>query len=132
MYLVDTSILIDAQSARPRLKALQFQAWLVQGGEFFLTGVVYQEVLQGARDRAAFKKLERFLGTQRFVEPLHGSLSYAAAADIYARCRWSGITPRSTVDCLIAQIAVEHDMILLHDDSDYEKIQKIVPKLKTA
>lgn len=132
MYLVDTSILIDAQSARPRAKAQRFRDWLAQGGSFFLTGIVYQEVLQGARDGEAFGKLEKLLGSQRFVEPRNGAASYAAAAAIYARCRWAGITPRSTVDCLIAQIATEHQLTLLHDDSDYEHIQKVVPELKLA
>jgi predicted nucleic acid-binding protein len=36
------------------------------------------------------------------------------------------------VDCLIAQIAIEHDLVLLQDDDDYERIRKVVPALKLA
>jgi predicted nucleic acid-binding protein len=96
-------------------------------GAFYLTGIVYQEVLQGARDRDAFAKLKQLLGSQRFVQPRDGKASHAAAAEIYARCRWSGVTPRSTVDCLIAQIAIEHELVLLQDDDDYERIRTVVP-----
>jgi|JI10StandDraft_1071094.scaffolds.fasta_scaffold49533_5 predicted nucleic acid-binding protein len=36
----------------------------------------------------------------------------------------------TAIDCLIAQIAIEHDLILLHNDRDYVRIAKIVPNLK--
>lgn len=132
MFLVDTSILIDAQSAHPREKAQRFRELVARGGLFCLTGIVYQEVLQGARDREAFRKLERFLGSQRFIQPRDAKACHVAAADIYARCRWAGVTPRSTVDCLIARIAIEHDVVLLQDDGDYERIRQVVPQLQLA
>ena len=33
----------------------------------------------------------------------------------------------SSVDCLIAQIAIEHGLYLLHNDSDYDRIAQISP-----
>jgi hypothetical protein len=53
--------------------------------------------------------------------------SFAQAAKIYFQCRRKGITVRSTIDCLIAQTAIEHNLLLLHDDRDYEGIASVIP-----
>ena len=49
------------------------------------------------------------------------------AARIYFDCRRKGLTVRSAADCLIAQIALERDFSLLHDDCDFEAIGKVRP-----
>jgi predicted nucleic acid-binding protein len=46
------------------------------------------------------------------------------------RCRRKGMTIRSTIDCLIAQIAIEHDLELLHSDRDFENMVSVIPELK--
>ncbi len=53
-----------------------------------------------------------------------------ARASLYARCRRAGVTPRSTIDCLLAQIAIEHNLLLLHSDRDFPRIAAVVPELK--
>jgi predicted nucleic acid-binding protein len=52
--------------------------------------------------------------------------SYASAAKIYFKCRKKGITISSTIDCLIAQSAIENNLFLLHNDSDFDRISKVV------
>ncbi|HEY3276329.1 MAG TPA: PIN domain-containing protein [Syntrophorhabdaceae bacterium] len=42
-------------------------------------------------------------------------------------CRKKGITIRSTIDCLIAQTVLEHNLILLHSDDDFNAISKVIP-----
>jgi predicted nucleic acid-binding protein len=37
---------------------------------------------------------------------------------------------RSTIDFLIAQTAIDNDLYLLHNDSDFDRIKKVSP-LKT-
>jgi len=64
--------------------------------------------------------------------PRHGLRTYEAAADLYRRCRAAGVTVRSTVECLIAQLALEHNATLLHSDRDYERIARVEPRLKLA
>ncbi len=51
---------------------------------------------------------------------------YARAASIYFTCRRKGITVRSTIDCLIAQIALEHDLFLIHNDSDFDAMAPVI------
>jgi predicted nucleic acid-binding protein len=57
---------------------------------------------------------------------------FASAARIYSRCRKAGFTIRSTIDCLIAQIAIEQELPLLHSDRDFDQIAAIVPELVIA
>ena len=52
------------------------------------------------------------------------------AARIYYDCRRRGLTIRSTIDCYIAQLALDHDLAVLHDDRHYEAIRRVRP-LKT-
>jgi hypothetical protein len=59
------------------------------------------------------------------VFSLKGIDSYIAAAGLYRKCRKKGVTIRSTIDLLIAQIAVENDLILMHHDTDFQNIAKV-------
>lgn len=70
------------------------------------------------------------MSTQRFYHPRDPIVGYEEAARLYYRCRRSGVTLRSTVDCLIARVAIEHDVALLHDDSDFVNMGRIVSELK--
>lgn len=97
---------------------------------FGITGVIYQEVLQGAATQTDFKRLAEYLGSQSFYEPSYGLLTWQKAAELYFNCRRQGITIRSTIDCLIAQIAIENKMILLHSDLDYIRIAQVNDDLK--
>lgn len=55
--------------------------------------------------------------------------TYADAGALYARCHWKGVTPRSPHDCLIAQLAIENSVPLLHDDKDFELMARVEPAL---
>ncbi len=76
--------------------------------------------------------LSEYLGTQRFYEPRDAAESYRESARMYFRCRGAGITVRSAVDCLIARTAIEHDLVLLHGNRDFENMALVIPELKTA
>jgi predicted nucleic acid-binding protein len=54
----------------------------------------------------------------------------ARSARLFLACRSAGRTPRSSNDCLIARIAIEHELVLLHSDRDFEAIAHVEPKLK--
>ena len=99
------------------------------GYPFGITGVIYQEVLQGAASGAKFDYLSDYLGSQTFYHPRDPVGSYREAARMYFDCRRAGIIIRSAIDCLIARVAIEHDLMLLHDDRDFEKMAGVVPDL---
>lgn len=84
-------------------------------------------MLQGAASEKEYSLLDSYLRTQRFYHLMDAIESYAGAARIYMDCRKKGITVRSTIDCLIAETALEYDLLLLHSDSDFTAIAQIVP-----
>ena len=119
MILVDTSVLIDLFKGEANSAVDHLHSIIRQQVPFGITSVIYQEVLQGAKTEKEFNSLHEYLSTQRFFHPKDPLSSYAAAADIYYSCRRKGVTIRSTIDCLIAQIALEHKLLLLHSDKDF-------------
>jgi predicted nucleic acid-binding protein len=90
---------------------------------------VYQELLQGARNDKEYKLLKEYLNTLPFYELRYGKQSFENAAILYTNCRKKGITIRSTLDLLIAEIAIENDLYLLHDDNDFENLSKVYKNL---
>jgi predicted nucleic acid-binding protein len=94
---------------------------------FLLPGVCFQEVLQGARDEREWGLLEEYLGSQEMLFSPNPALTYREAARIYYDCRRRGLTIRSTVDCFIAELALEVEGTLLHNDGDFESIAQVRP-----
>jgi predicted nucleic acid-binding protein len=132
LYLVDTSAWIDYLEGRETEVAARLGEVLDLGSPFGITGVIYQEVLQGVSSQREFDDLTEYLGYQRFYHPGDAGESYGEAAYLYFRCRREGVTIRSAIDCLIARIAIEHDLLLLHNDRDFEHMAEVVPELKLA
>lgn len=132
MYLVDTSVWIDFFRERDNKATQKFYKLLDNKMPIGLTSLIYQEILQGVSSQKDFDLLNHYLITQRFYKVKHEINSYQQAAQIYLNCRKKGITIRSTIDCLIAQIAIENNLILLHNDNDLCKIKLIEPSLELA
>lgn len=129
MVLVDTTVWIDLLRAvqSPAVATLRR---LLEEGSVVTTPVVVQEILQGASNPASLQRLREHFLSLPMVEPLPGGLTYASAGELYARCRWQGLTPRSPHDCLIAQIAIDHGVALLHDDRDFAALARVDPRLQ--
>jgi predicted nucleic acid-binding protein len=127
MILVDTSVLVDFLKGSENEATQRLVDLLKKGMPFGITSFVFQEILQGAKSEQEYAQLKTYLETQRFYHPLDPVESYAKAAMIYFRCRRKGFTVRSSIDCIIAQIAIEHDFFLLHNDSDFDAIASVSP-----
>lgn len=132
MFLVDTSVWIDYFRRARNGPVERFSEILERGIPFGITGIIYQEILQGAASDRALDTLDEVLSTQRFYHPRDPVATFGDAARLYARCRRAGVTVRSTIDCLIAQVAIDNDLALLHNDGDFERIAKLVPELRLA
>lgn len=130
MYLVDTSVWIDYIKGTDTPAVEYLDVLLLTPMTVGITGLIYMEILQGANSKASFEKLQKYFSTQLFYsfeEPLP---SYEATALMLFKCRRKGITVRSSIDCLIAQCALENELILLHHDKDFVRLEKIVPQLR--
>lgn len=130
MYLVDTSVWIDYLQGRVALHVEFLDDLLGNPLAVGLSDAIYLEILQGARDTNALERLCRYFGTQRFYGFADSRQAHEAAARLYQQGRRQGITIRSTLDCLIAQCAIENDLILLHHDRDYLNLSSVVPDLR--
>ena len=130
MYLVDTSVWIDffKASANPAVERLK--EVLSTGVEIGVSTTILQEILQGTADEQQFLKYRSYFETQPIYLPRDPIRSAIAAARLYFDCRRQGITVRSSNDCLIAQTALEHGLVLLHNDEDFRQIGKVLKELK--
>jgi predicted nucleic acid-binding protein len=122
MVLVDTTVWIDffADSNEPSVTALQ---QLIENDEdLCLCGIILAEVLQGIRSDADYIKTKGYLNDLIFL-PMRKA-TFVRAAEIYRSLRKIGVPIRKPVDCMIASVAIEHDIRLLHNDRDFDYIAK--------
>jgi predicted nucleic acid-binding protein len=134
VVLVDTTVWVDFFNDRnaPHVQTLEH---LVADEEDICTcGVILAEVLQGIREDTDYSRtLSRF---DSFLFLPMDRRTFVKAAELYRSLRRRGITIRKTVDCMIAAVAIEHSIPLLHNDKDFDPIEKFcglkVLNLKTS
>ena len=117
--LVDTSVWSlalrrDAEAAEPEVHHLE-EALL--GSEVIVTtGLVLQELLQGfSGSKAQTQVIERFAALP-LLQPDRDD--YIGAARLRNACRQAGVQI-GTIDALLAQLCVRHDLTLLTTDEDF-------------
>lgn len=124
MVLVDTSVWIHVfRDATGREREVLRRA--IGRNEVVLTRFNQLELLQGTRDEQEWGLLTTYLAGQIYLEMEVGS--WSAAARTYFDLRRKGRTVRSPIDCCIAQLALEHDALLVHRDRDFEVIASVRP-----
>lgn len=124
MTILDTSLVIPFFNRGSAALAARL-ALEIGDLDLFLTSITQLEVLQGARDEAEWRKIEVFLATQDIIQP--APIVWAQAARAYFDLRRAGHTVRSPLDCVIAEIAINQNMVLLHNDRDFEAIATVRP-----
>lgn len=129
MVLVDTSVLIGFLKGHADSKTLLLEKILSRDVPFGISAYTYQEVLQGARDEAELQTLKDYLSTQRIYHLEPEAATYEMAARLYFNLRRKGVTPRSTLDILIALTAIENNLALLHNDRDFDMMAGHLPEL---
>ncbi len=122
MVLVDTSVLIAHLKGLRNPKTGLLDALLDLGIPFGISAYTFQEVLQGARNEREFKQLREYLGSQMIYSLPEGRDTHEKAARLYFDLRRGGVTVRSSIDILIALTAMENNLMLLHDDRDFDAI----------
>jgi predicted nucleic acid-binding protein len=117
--LVDTSVWSlafrrDTESLTPQVAALQ---GALSGGESIVTtGLILQELLQGFSGARAHKELiQRFAALPLIVPDRQ---DYIDAANLRNLCRRSGVQ-LGTIDSLLAQLCIRHDLTVLTTDRDF-------------
>ena len=130
MILVDTSVLIGYFKKLNGIPYEKMDYIIDNDIPYGICNYIYQELLQGSGNEKEYKLLKEFLETLPFYNLLYGKQSFENAALIYINCRKNGITIRSTLDLIIAEIAIENNLYLLHNDTAFTNISKINKSLK--
>lgn len=91
-------------------------------GDLATCEVVQMEVLAGARDEAHLRGLRQLLARATLL-PMYRT-DYEGAAALYRRCRREGATVRSTLDCLVAAVAIRNGVPVLHNDRDFDALAR--------
>ena len=118
--IVDTTVWIDFFRGNDTPTTEMLQQMLNAGEDICICGVILTEVLQGIREDAEHKEVASRFETFLFL-PMHHQ-TFVNAAQLYRTLRRRGITIRNAVDCMIAAVAIEHDVPLLHNDRDFNPI----------
>ncbi len=132
MILVDTSVLIDYLKGNSNEPTELLDTIIENGLSFGICNFVYQEILQGVKTEQEFDSLKEYLQALPFYELKFGTQSYENTALLNFCCRRAGITIRSTIDLLIAQIAIENNLYLLHNDKDFDFLANVISELKIS
>lgn len=122
MLLIDTSIWINMFRDRSGQVRQQLET-LIANREILLTRFTQLELLQGSLNEQEWRILSTYLEVQNYVE--FTPSSWQASARIYYDLRRQGLTVHSPIDCCIAQAALENDLLLIHNDQDFETIAQV-------
>ena len=121
---VDTSVWSlalrrDAEADVPEVRALKNA--LTEGWQIVTTGLVLQELLQGfSGPKSNADIIDRFTAVP-FIAP--DRADHIAAANLRNTCRRSGVQV-GTVDAILAQLCIRHQMILLSTDNDFRNMAR--------
>ena len=129
MVLVDTTVWIDFFADRPQPHVAALQKLIEEDADLCVCGVILAEVLQGIRSDAQCRKTKDYFESL-ILMPMRRT-TYEKAAALYRSLRKKGVTIRKPIDCMIASVAIEHALPLLHNDRDFDQIAKH-SKLKTV
>ncbi|SRR6266571_2920221 len=122
MVLVDTSVWVDYFNGAPSRQTGQLDKLLLQG-PVAIGDLILAEVLQGFRLERDYRRARSLLLDLPF-EVLGGRDIALKAADNYRALRHHGVTVRKTIDVIIATACVVKGFTLLHDDRDFDPMER--------
>ena len=124
---VDTSVWSlalrrDTQSEHAAVAVLRRA--LLDGDTIVTTGIVVQKLLQGFSGAKDQTRIIERLQVLPLLNP--GRETHIQAAMLRNLCRRNGVQI-GTIDALIAQLCIEHDLALLTADKDFAHAARFVP-----
>lgn len=123
MYLVDTSIWIHALRPSGQTAIRSLLKPLIINGDTAITDWIILELMTGLRTPERQESLLEWLTpiTRLAFDPSWWPVAWEHAA----RLRQRGVTP-AAADCLIATVALQGQIPLIHCDKDFEAMKPIL------
>jgi len=122
--IVDTSVWIDFFNGHPSSQAQRLTQAIEDNEPISLPGLLLTEILLGLQNDDEAKRIAQLLEAFHDV-PEPSRADHMAAAALYRACRTKGVTIRSTVDCVIAQLCLRDGQALLAKDRDFDRIAEL-------
>lgn len=129
MILVDTSVWIDFFKGTRSKHHLALHQLIEEGEDIAIADIILTEILQGIKSDRHFRQVKSYLlGFP--IYSLKAVNSYVEAAQIYRQAQKKGLTIRRPLDCIIARIAIENDLVLFHNDRAFDAIARTTQELQ--
>ena len=124
MFVVDTSVWVLAAGRRATVEDY------AESENIAVTPPIIQEFLRGASDEARFELARAMFRDLQILDAPMPLERFEEAARLYMLCRDEGVTVRKSYDCLIAATAIAYRATVVHRDSDFDHIARVLPALK--
>ena len=121
MIVVDSSVWIDYFNGRPTAEADSLGS--LPTPQLVIGDLIMTEVLQGFASETDFRGVERVFAGLEF-RAMGGREIAIAAARNHRTLRARGVTPRSTIDTIIATFCIAGGHDLLHCDRDFDPFEQ--------
>jgi len=122
LVIVDSSVWIDAFNGVISWQVKELSN--IVGKENILLGdFILTEVLQGVHNDEDFNAIKSALNEFPCITLLNKEIAIKSAEN-YRTLRKMGITIRKTIDIIIATFCIENKFTLLHNDRDFDPIEK--------
>ena len=121
LILVDTSVWIDFFDHPHSPHAKELKRLIEADADICLIDINLTEILQGIKDEKMFDLVKSYLTKFPIIRTINLDI-FIQAANIYRACRRKGKTVSTTVDGIIAAVAIENSLLLFHKDKDFDSI----------
>ncbi len=121
--IFDSSVWVDFLNGKNTSKTKLLLEHLNNDEEINICPLIIQEILQGIRDDNHYKNIKKLLFRLKLLD-LGFYETAIGAADIYRSMRKKGATIRKINDCYISFFAVKFNLLLVHNDKDFDVIAK--------
>jgi len=124
VIVADTSVWIDyfrgvAASHTDLLDRALSESHIIIGD------LIMTELLQGFREEKEFQIAKQIVESLEYRDFVGRDMAMAAAQN-YRTLRRQGITVRKTIDVLIATFCIENGFDLIHNDSDFDAMERVL------
>lgn len=124
MILIDASAFIEFLNRSGSRADTLIEQLIRNNDNIAIADITLTEILQGIKNDREYHDVKASLLTFPILS-LKGAESYISTAELHRKCREKGLTIRSTIDLLVAQIALEQRATLLHNDRDFDAIARV-------
>jgi len=124
MIVADTSVWIDyvngAITPQTNILDIELENRRVATGDLIIV-----EFLQGFREDKQFQEAKDLMDSLEYYDFVGREIAVNAAQN-FRKLRKNGITIRKTIDVLIATFCIEYRFELLHNDRDFDSMEKVL------